>query len=54
MIINNKFGKTFGPFGSSTGLFLFAGGLIATWFSPLGLLITVTGAFAAFSATGQQ
>lgn len=51
MIIKNKLDKTFGPFGSSTGFFLMIGGLIATWFSIIGLLIAVVGAFAAFTST---
>jgi hypothetical protein len=51
MILENKLDRTFGPFGSSTGFFLVIGGLIATYFSILGLLIIVIGAFAAFTST---
>ena len=51
MIIRNKLDKTFGPFGSSTGLFLVAGGFVATYFSISGLLIVLIGAFAAFTST---
>ncbi len=51
MIVKNKLDRTFGPFGSSTGFFLIPGGLIATYFSILGLLIAVLGAFVAFTST---
>jgi hypothetical protein len=51
MIIKNKLDITFGPFGSSTGLFLTIGGLIATYFSIFGCLIAIIGAFAAFTST---
>jgi hypothetical protein len=45
MIINNKLDITFGPFASSTGLFLFLGGIAATYFSLLGLLLVLSGSF---------
>jgi hypothetical protein len=51
MIIRNRLDKSFGPFGGSTGFFLFLGGPAATWFSPYGLILAVTGAFAAFTST---
>jgi hypothetical protein len=51
MIIKNKLDKTFGPFGSSTGFFMLLGGIIATYFSFVGLLIAIVGAFAAFTST---
>jgi hypothetical protein len=51
MVIENKFDKTFGPFGSSTGFFMMLGGLIATYFSIFGIIIAVIGAFAAFTST---
>jgi hypothetical protein len=51
MIMNNKLDKPFGPFGSSTGFFLFLGGIIATYYSPFGLIIAVIGAFVSFTTT---
>jgi hypothetical protein len=51
MIIKNKLDRTFGPFGSSTGFFMLLGGIIATYFSFLGLIIAIIGAFAAFTST---
>jgi hypothetical protein len=51
MIIRNKLDKTFGPFGGSTGFFLFLGGIAATWFSLFGLILAAVGAFAAFTTT---
>lgn len=51
MIIKNKLDIAFGPFGSSTGFFLFIGGIIATYFSIFGLIIVIIGAFAGFTST---
>jgi hypothetical protein len=51
MIIKNKLDKTFGPFGGSTGFFLFLGGIAMTWFSLIGLAVAAIGAFAAFTTT---
>jgi hypothetical protein len=51
MVIRNKLDITFGPFGSSTGFFLFIGGIIATYFSPFCLIIAIIGAFASFTST---
>jgi hypothetical protein len=51
MIIKNKLDKTFGPFGSSTGLFIFILGLLATYFSAWCLIIAAAGAFASFTTT---
>ena len=51
MIIKNKLDKTFGPFGTSTGFFIMIGGIIATFYSFLGLIIAIVGAFACFTST---
>lgn len=51
MIIKNKLDKVFGPFGSSTGFFMFLGGIIATYFSLSGLVIVLVGAFVSFTTT---
>jgi hypothetical protein len=51
MIVRNKLDKPFGPFGTSTGYFLLAGGLIASWYSLSGLILAFLGAFIAFTTT---
>jgi predicted membrane protein len=52
MIIENRLEKrSFGPFGSSTGLFIFLGGLIIAYFSLTGIIIAIIGAFVAFTST---
>jgi hypothetical protein len=51
MIVRNKIERSFGPFGGSTGFFIFLGGLAATWFSAYGLILAAIGAFAAFTST---
>lgn len=54
MIIKNKLDTAFGPFGSSTGFFIFLGGILATFYSFFGLIIVVIGAFASFTTTSSQ
>jgi hypothetical protein len=51
MIIKNKLDTTFGPFGSSTGFFLIIGGVITTWYSLIGPVIAIVGAFVTFTST---
>jgi hypothetical protein len=51
MVVQNKFDKTFGPFGSSAGFFLLLGGIIATYYSLIGLIMAVIGAFTSFTST---
>jgi len=51
MIVRNKLDKPFGPFGTSTGYFLLAGGIIASWYSLSGLILAFIGAFIAFTTT---
>jgi len=51
MVIKNKLDTTFGPFGSSTGFFLFIGGVIATYYSLFCLIIAIVGAFVSFTST---
>ncbi len=52
MIIENNLEKrSFGPFASSMGLFLFIAGLVIAYFSLIGLLIALIGAFIAFTST---
>jgi len=51
MIIRNKLDRTFGPFGTSAGFFLMLGGIAATWFSPLAILLAFIGAFICFTTS---
>ena len=51
MVIKNKLDIAFGPFGSSTGFFLFIGGIITVYFSLFGVIITIIGAFVSFTST---
>jgi len=52
MMINNyKLDKSFGPVGTSAGIFLFAAGLILTYFSVLGVILILIGAFIGFTST---
>lgn len=52
MVIENLLDKrSFGPFASSTGLFLCIGGIIVSFFSLIGLLLALAGAFVAFTST---
>ena len=43
MIIKNKLDKSFGPVGSSTGIFMFIAGLVATYNSLTGLILVLIG-----------
>lgn len=49
MIINNKLDQSFGPVGTSAGLFLFIAGIAVTFFSLTGLILVVIGAFIGFT-----
>lgn len=49
MILKNKLGKSFGQGGSSTGIFLFIGGVIMTYFSLIGLILVFLGSFIGFT-----
>ena len=51
MIINNKLDKSFGPVGTSAGIFLFAIGIITLYTSWFGFILIVLGAFVGFSST---
>ncbi len=51
MVIRNRLDTTFGPFGSSTGLFLLIGGLVTTYYSLIGLAVVIVGAFILFTST---
>ena len=51
MITKNKLDKSFGPVGSSAGIFMFIVGLVATYNSLTGLILVFIGAFVAFTTT---
>jgi hypothetical protein len=51
MVIKNKLDTVFGPFGSSTGFFIFLGGIITLYFSLIGIVIALVGAFVSFTTT---
>lgn len=51
MKIKNKISKSFGPQGSAAGLLLFVVGIVATFYSNIGLFLTIGGAFMAFTST---
>jgi hypothetical protein len=51
MKTSNKLDKSFGPSGSSAGLFLFITGVATTFTSFFGLILVVLGAFLGFTYT---
>lgn len=51
MITNNKLDKSFGPAGTSAGMFLFITGLILTCFYFSGLILVLIGAFVGFTSS---
>lgn len=51
MIVNNPLDKSFGPVGTTAGIFLFIAGLILVFFSFSGFLALVFGAFVGFTHT---
>lgn len=50
-MIKNKLDKVFGAGGSSTGTFMFVGGLAIIYFSLIGIFIALLGAFIGFTST---
>lgn len=51
MVTKNKLDTTFGPFGNSTGFFMIIGGIVTTYYSLIGLVIAIIGAFVSFTST---
>jgi len=51
MVIKNRLDTTFGPFGSSTGFFMLIGGVIMTYYSLIGPVIAIIGAFVLFTSS---
>lgn len=51
MISVNKLDKSFGPVGSTSGIFLFIAGLALVYFNLSGLFLILLGAFVGFTST---
>lgn len=51
MIIKNKLDNAFGPVGTPAGIFIFGVGIVASFYSPGGLLLVIVGAFIGFTST---
>ncbi|HLN19945.1 MAG TPA: hypothetical protein VK213_02580 [Bacteroidales bacterium] len=51
IIVNRIDNNSFGPFASSTGIFMLIGGLIIAYFNLTGLFLAIIGAFVAFTST---
>jgi len=49
MKIKNKIEKPFGPAGSWTGIFMFIAGVVMSYFSLIGLVLVIPGAFIGFT-----
>jgi hypothetical protein len=48
---NNRLDNSFGPVGTTAGIFMFFAGLIITYYSFFGLILAIAGAFVGFSST---
>jgi hypothetical protein len=46
-----KLDKTFGPFGTSTGMFMIIGGIVMTYYSLSGIIVVMIGAFVGLTST---
>ena len=46
-----KLDRTFGPVGTSAGIFLLIGGILMIWFSLSGIIVALIGAFIGFTYT---
>lgn len=51
MITKNKLDKSFGPAGTSAGIFIFIAGIVVTFYSFTGLILVFIGAFVGFTST---
>ena len=49
MIVKNKIDKPFGPSGTTAGIIIFLAGLIYSYYSLIGLIMVVAGAFIGFT-----
>lgn len=48
---NNRLDKSFGPVGTSAGVFLLLVGLVLFWFYPSGIILILIGGFVGFTST---
>ncbi len=51
MITKNKLDKSFGPVGTSAGIFMFIAGIVVTFYSFTGLILVFIGVFVGFTST---
>lgn len=51
MITKNKLDKSFGPVGTSAGIFMLIVGIVVTFYSFTGLILVFIGAFVGFTST---
>jgi len=51
MITKNRLDKSFGPVGTSTGIFMLLAGCFATYYSLAGIILILLGAFIGFTST---
>jgi len=51
MKTTNKLDRTFGPFGTSTGLFMTLGGIVMLYFSLSGIFVILIGTFVGLTST---
>jgi hypothetical protein len=54
MIVKNRLDKIFGPAGRTAGLILLLAGVPATYYSLIGLILVIFGAFIAFTTTSSM
>ena len=50
MLVKNKIEKPFGPAATSTGITMFIAGIVCTYFSLVGIILIVIGAFLGFTS----
>ncbi len=54
MVEHNKFGKSFGPVGSTAGMVMVAAGLLLIFFHLTAVVLVLIGAFTGFSYSGSS
>jgi hypothetical protein len=54
MTVNNKLDRSFGPVGTSAGIFILAFGFIMTFYSFFGLILVLLGAFVGLTSTSTR
>jgi hypothetical protein len=51
MKTTNRLDRTFGPFGTSTGIFMTIGGIVMTYYSLYGIIVIMIGLFVGLTST---